>query len=77
MKPIIKRLQKLEKRIPAPVPVRSGPTVAEQIAEGLARIGFARIENESLAETFARFLGISVVELRTRLQRSAVGLPAE
>ena len=48
-----------------------------RIAEGLARIGFARGENESLAETFARFLGISPMELRRQLQRRAAGLRAE
>lgn len=39
--------------------------------------GFARGENESLAETLARFLGITLRELRTRLQRRAAGKPAE
>ena len=48
-----------------------------QIGDGLARIGFARGEQESLGETFARFLGITPRELRVRLQRRAAGQPAE
>jgi hypothetical protein len=77
MKPIIRRLQKLEQRLPPPAPAPSGPSAAEQIADGLARIGWVRGEQESLAETFARFLGISLRELRTQLERRAAGKPAE
>jgi hypothetical protein len=77
MKPIIGRLQKLEQRLPPPAPGPSGPPVHELIADGLARIGFDRGDNESLAETFARFLGITPRELRARLQRRAAGQPAE
>ena len=67
MKPIIRRLQKLEQRLPPPAPALSGPPVHELIADGLARAGFARGENESLAETLARCLGITPRELRVRL----------
>ncbi len=77
MKPIIRRIQELERRLPPPPPAPSGPSAGEQIEEGLARIGWVRGENESLAETFARFLGITLRELRARLQRRAAGLPAE
>jgi hypothetical protein len=77
MKTIFSRLQRLEQRFPPPAPASSGPSVAEQIAEGLARIGFERGERESLAETFARFLGVTPLELRTRLQWRAAGQPAE
>jgi len=77
MKPIIRRLEKLEPRLPPPAPVPSGPSLGEQIADGLARIGFARGENESLAETLARFLGITLRELRARLQQRAAGRPVE
>jgi len=77
MKPIIRRIQELERRLPPPTPAPSGPSVGEQIADGLARIGFARGENESLAETFARCLGITVRELRARLQQRAAGRPSE
>ena len=77
MKPIIRRLQELEQRMPRPAPALSGPSVGEQIADGLAHIGFVRYEQESLMETFARFLGMTVRELRLQLQRRAAGLPAE
>jgi len=68
----------LQKRFPPATgaAVHSGPSVAEQIAEGLARIGFVRGETGSLAETFTRFLGITVMELRAQLQRRAAGFPA-
>ena len=77
MKTIVSRLRRLERRFPPPAPAPSGPSVAEQIAERLARIGFVRGEKESLAETFARFLGITPSELRAWLQRRAAGQPAE
>jgi len=77
VKPIIRRLQKLEQRLPPPAPAPSGPPVHELIADGLARVGFARGEDESLAETLARFLGITVRELRTQFQRVAAGQPWE
>ena len=77
MKPILKRLEKLEQRFPPPASVPSGPPVHEIIAGRLARIGFARGANESLAESLARFLGICVRELRRQLQLRAAGLPAD
>ena len=77
MKPILRRIRELEQRLPPPAPGPSGPSVGEQIADGLARIGFARGENESLMETFARFLGITSPELRRQLERRAAGKPAE
>ena len=42
-----------------------------------AQVGFVRGENESLAETLARSLGITRRELGRRLQRRAAGRPAE
>jgi hypothetical protein len=77
MKTIVSRLRRLERRFPPPAPVPSGPSVTEQIGDALARIGFARGEQESLGETFACFLGITPRELRVRLQRRAGGQPAE
>jgi hypothetical protein len=77
MKPIIRRIQALEQRLPPPAPAPSGPPFHELVREELARVGFASGEDESLAETFARYLGIAPRELRRQLQRGAVGLPWE
>lgn len=74
MKAILRRLQKLEQRLPPPAPAQSGPPVHQLIADGLARVGWVRGDNESLAETLARFLGIALRELRARLQSRAVGV---
>ena len=77
MKPILRRVQELERRLAPPAPAPSGPSSYELIRDGLARVGFVRIGQESLAETFARYLGITLRELRARLQQRAVGKPAE
>ena len=77
MKTIIRRLQKLEQRLPPPAPAPSGPSAVERIGEWLASIGMVRGETESLAETTARALGITVSELRVYLRRGAAGLTAE
>jgi hypothetical protein len=77
MKPILRRVQELERRLAPPAPAPSGPSAYELIRDGLARVGFVRIGQESLAETFARYLGITLRELRARLQQRAVGKPAE
>jgi hypothetical protein len=77
MKTIIRRLQRLEQRLPTPTPAPSGPSAVERIGEWLARIGIVRGETESLAETTARALGITVSELRVYLQHGAAGLPVE
>ena len=75
MKPIVRRIQKLEQRFPPPAPAPSGPSAFERIGEWLARIGMDRGETESLAETTARALGITASELRVYWQRGAAGLP--
>ena len=49
------------------------PSGAQLIAERLASFGIVRGPNESLAETTARAMGISVRELRAELQRRAAG----
>ncbi len=77
MKPILKRIQKLEQRLPPPPPEPAGPPMHEQLREGLAQAGFFQAEDESLMATLARFIGITERELRRRLQRQAAGLPAE
>jgi hypothetical protein len=50
------------------------PSPAPQIAQWLASIGIVWEGNESLAETTARAFGISIPNLRERLQRRAPGL---
>ena len=73
MKTIIRRLQKLELRIPPSTEVvdLSG---ADVLAEWLAGLGIVRGPNESLAETTARAMGISGPELWAELQRRAWGI---
>jgi hypothetical protein len=48
--------------------VRSG---AEVIAQNLADLGIVREPNESLAETTARAMGITIPELKCELRRLA------
>jgi hypothetical protein len=73
MKPIIRRIQKLEEKLPPPESAPEGPSVGEQIEDGLARIGFVRGEGECLMDVFARYLGITLRELRARLAARAYG----
>src|ERR1017187_6399762 len=40
MKPIIRRIRELERRLPPPASGPPGPSVGEQIAGGLARVGW-------------------------------------
>ena len=78
MKTIVRRLQQLEQRLPPPAaPEQTGPSPGERIAEFLTQKGIVRGEKESWAETFARAMGISPQELRTRLLRRAAGGPWE
>jgi hypothetical protein len=59
------RLRKLEEAIkPVAEPC---PSPAAEIAAGIAAWGFVPGPNESLAETFARALGISSRELRAQI----------
>jgi hypothetical protein len=76
MKPITRRLERLELRIPRPAPHYSLSAVAH-IEAWLARAQVVRLETESLADAFARSLGITSIELRTCLQRRAAGLRVE
>jgi hypothetical protein len=65
-----KRLERLEARVmPAPIVPCQSP--ANLLASRLAAMGIERGPNESLAETTARAMGISVRELRAELQRRA------
>jgi hypothetical protein len=66
------RVATLERAMPklqAPVPATESPT--HRLASRLAVMGIGRGPNESLAETTARAMGISVRELRAEFQRRA------
>ena len=76
MKPILRRIQTLERRLPPPAPASAVWLTAEELRGELARVGYVRGEQESVLATFARFLGLTERELCTRLQRRAAGLPA-
>ena len=56
---------------------RDLPAETQRRRDRLARLGFVRGEDGSLAETLGRCLGITGMELRRRLQRRAAGQPAE
>jgi len=73
------RIRKLELRFGATLEALRRavvPSGAEQIAQRLARFGIVRSPKESLAETTAGAMGISVRELRAELERRAAGLTA-
>jgi hypothetical protein len=77
MKPILRRIQTLEQRLPPPAPASAVWLTADRLRDQLARAGFFQGETECLLETFARYLGISYSALREQLRRRAAGLPAE
>ena len=77
MKPIIKRIQELERRLPPPKPASTGWLTPDRLRDQLAPVGFVQGETECLLETFARYLGFSYSALREQLRRRAAGLPAE
>jgi hypothetical protein len=76
MKAITRRLQKLERRFPSNPARPAGPSAAEKISEWLAQRGIARSSNDSLMETYARAVGVTVSDVRAYLQRRAAGLRA-
>jgi hypothetical protein len=79
MKTIARRLQRLEERLrPARGAItRYDPAATDRLRKTLARAGFAAGPAESLAEVWARAMGVTCVELRDLLERRAAGLPAE
>jgi hypothetical protein len=78
MKTIARRLLRLERLRPARGAItRYDPAATDRLRETLVRAGFAAGPVESLAEVWARAMGITSVELRARLERRAAGLPAE
>ncbi|MBZ5625192.1 MAG: hypothetical protein LAQ69_41800 [Acidobacteriia bacterium] len=69
-----RRLVSLEEAVVRQRTATPCPSPAPEIAQRLARIGIVRDPNESLAETTARAMGISVRELRAELQQRAAGI---
>jgi hypothetical protein len=72
------RLKSRVARIEKAIPRLRAPKVADHsaallIASQLAALGIERGSNESLAETTARAMGISLRELRAELWRCAGG----
>jgi hypothetical protein len=80
MKALSRRLRRLENQFalamaarPKPA-VPPGPSPTEWIIHKLAEWGIVRGPNESLAETTARALGWTPIQLRGYLQNRAAGL---
>ena len=79
MKAVIKRLLRLEARFGSMAEAThtaAVPSGAAVIAQNLASLGIVREPNESLAETTARAMGLSIPELRSELLQIAVGSAA-
>jgi hypothetical protein len=79
MKTVAGRLRRLEERLRpalrAIAPIDSAAT--DQLRKALAGAGFVADPVESLAEVWARAIGISCIELRALLERRATGLSVE
>jgi len=79
MKTVAGRLRRLEERLRpalcAIAPIDSAAT--DRLRKALAGTGFVARPMESLAEVWARAMGISCIELRARLERWAAGMPVE
>ena len=79
MKTVVGRIQKLEFRFGAALDALQNPpgppseSAAEVLKRKLAAMGIVQQGNESLAETAARAMGISLQEFRAELQRRAAG----
>jgi hypothetical protein len=79
MKTVVARVRKLEVRFGATINARrqqDGPSGTDVLTGILTRFGIVREGNESLAETTARAMGLSVRELRAELHRRAAGITA-
>jgi hypothetical protein len=63
---LAKRLERLETRM-TPTPTVQCQSAVPLLASRLAAMGIERGPNESLAETTARAMGITVRELRAKL----------
>ena len=75
MKTIARRLRRLEERLrPALCAItRYDPEAADRLRGTLAAAGFVAGPVESLAEVWARAIGITCVELRSVLEQRAAG----
>jgi hypothetical protein len=74
MKTVTKRLLRLEARFGSMAQAMrksAVPSGAQVIAERLSALGIVREGNESLAETTARAMGITIPELKCELRRLA------
>lgn len=79
MKTVVARVRRLEDRYGAAIKARrqqDGPSGTDVLTGILARFGIVPSPNESLAETTARAMGLSMRELRTELERRAAGFTA-
>jgi hypothetical protein len=76
MKTIARRLRRLEERLrPARGSItRYDPAATDRLRKTLARAGFIASPAESLAEVWARAMGITCVDLRALLEQRAAGL---
>ena len=79
MKTIARRLRRLEERWRPAIRAlaRYDPAATARLRGTLAAAGFVAGPVESLAEVWARAMGISCLELRALLERRAAGLLAE
>ena len=79
MNAIARRLRRLEERMRPAFRAATAydPSATAKIRATLAAAGFVAGPVESLAELWARAMGVTSIELRTLLERRAAGLPAE
>lgn len=75
MKTIARRLRRLEERLRPALCAIAGydPAVADRLRGTLAAAGFVASPVESLAEVWARAMGVTCVELRVLLEQRAAG----
>jgi hypothetical protein len=79
MRTIARRLRRLEERWrPALRAIAQyDPAATDRLRGGLAAAGFVAGPVESLAEVWARAMGITCIELRALLERRPAGWPVE
>ena len=79
MKTTARRLRRLEERLRPGfrAAIAYDPSAPDRIRAALAAAGFVAGPVESLAEAWARSMGITCLELRALLERRAAGLRVE